>query len=207
VSTLPLTTLLEITGLIFGILGVLLTIRVSIWSWPMGVISTASYALLFLHIHLYADALLHLFFVTTGLVGWFRWLRKSNATQPFRVSYLSTTARKFTLLMTTLAIITASFVFSTFTDAHIPYLDSTASSIGATGQILQMQKKIECWYLWMVVNVMSVGIYIHKDVYLTACLYAFYCCFSVRGYLSWKKHLLSPVEKSAFAFPLPLREG
>lgn len=83
------------------------------------------------------------------------------------------------------------FLFSKFTDAALPYLDSTASGMSVVAQLLMMRKKLEHWYLWITVDVLSVGIYLYKEVYLTAGLYFVFMLLCIQGLVGWRKEFTS----------------
>ena len=51
------------------------------------------------------------------------------------------------------------------------------------------RKKIENWLIWVVVDAVSVGIYIYKELYPTALLFFFLTLLAVVGYQRWKKDL------------------
>jgi nicotinamide mononucleotide transporter len=183
----------EIVGVVFGLLSVWLTVKRSIWCWPTGIISVAVFALLFFEIKLYADMLLQVFFLVTSFIGWYFWVRGGLDNTALPISTLS--IGQITLLVMGLAvsIFLVGYMFSTYTDAHIPFWDATASGMSVMAQILLMRKKLENWYLWIAVDVLSIGIYIYKEVYLTAGLYAgLYIVFLVLAtgsLIEWRKAL------------------
>ena len=53
------------------------------------------------------------------------------------------------------------------------------------------RKYLEQWLVWIVVDVVSVGLYIYKEIYPTAGLYALYAIIAVFGWLNWKKMMKS----------------
>jgi nicotinamide mononucleotide transporter len=86
-----------------------------------------------------------------------------------------------------------------YTDADLPFLDAMASGASVPAQILLMRKKLESWYMWFAIDVLYVGIYIYKEVYLTAGLYVLFLGLAVAGLIEWKKTLNAPAAASATA--------
>lgn len=182
---------LEILGTITGLASVILTIRRSIWLWPIGLVSVAAYAVLFFQIKLYADAGLQVFYVITSLQGWY-WWRKGDQRDDLPVSWLTPSQRGLSAAATLVAIALSGWAFARYTDAHLPFWDALASGGSVTAQILMMRKKIENWHLWLFVDVLYVGIYIYKQVYLTAGLYAVFLVLAWLGLQAWRKALPAP---------------
>jgi nicotinamide mononucleotide transporter len=187
----------EIVGVIFGLLSVYLTVRQQIWCWPTGIVSVAAYALLFYDIKLYADMLLQVFFLVTSFQGWYLWLHGGANRSELAITRL--TRPQIVALGVGLVVCAAAigYAFDTYTDAHIPFWDAAASSMSVLAQILLMRKKLENWYLWITVDVLSIGIYLYKEVYLTAGLYLVFLVLAIGGLLAWRKLLAQPVAVAA----------
>ena len=182
---------IEIVGAAFGLLSVYLTVRQHVWLWPTGIISVVAYAWLFYDIKLYADALLQVFFFVTSVQGWYYWLYGgSNRSEP---PITTLTLRQIVALGAGLvaAIIGIGYLFATYTDAHIPFWDATISGGSVLAQILLMRKKFENWHLWIAVDVLSIGVYTYKGVYLTAGLYVVFLAMAIAGLLAWRRTLAS----------------
>jgi nicotinamide mononucleotide transporter len=179
----------EIVGVVFGLLSVWLTVKISIWCWPTGIVSVAAFALLFLEIKLYADMLLQIFFLVTSFLGWYLWLHGGHGRTELPVSTLSRVQISMLGVGLALSIYAVGYMFTTYTDAHIPFWDATASGMSVVAQVLLMRKKFENWYLWIAVDVLSIGIYIYKQVYLTAGLYGIFLVLAIGGLLDWRRAL------------------
>lgn len=173
---------LEILGTVTGLASVILTIRRSVWLWPIGLVSVAAYAVLFFQIKLYADAGLQIFYVVTSLQGWY-WWRKGDQDDDLPISWLTATQRWISAAVTVAAVAVSGWAFARYTDAHLPFWDALASGGSVTAQILMMRKKIENWHLWLFVDVL----YVYKKVYLTAGLYAVFLVLAWLGLQAWRK--------------------
>lgn len=181
--------LLEILAVVTGLICVYLCVRENIWNWPVGIVSVTAFLLLFLQVNLYADAMLQGFYIVTGIIGWWNWAFAGKNRTELKITVLSAPQRLLTGLGSIAAILLIGWMFDTYTNASIPYVDSLASGMSVVAQVLLMRKKLENWYLWIAVDVLSVGIYIYKEVYLTAGLYFIFLALSIRGVMDWKRSL------------------
>jgi nicotinamide mononucleotide transporter len=179
----------EIVGVVFGLLSVWLTVRRSIWCWPTGIVSVAAFAVLFFDIKLYADMGLQIFFLATSFMGWYYWLRGGRNKTELPITTLTPNQVALLGLGLVVSVLVVGYLFSMYTDAHIPFWDATASGMSVLAQVLLMRKKLESWYLWIAVDVLSIGIYIYKDVLLTAGLYVLFLLLAIGGLLEWRKAL------------------
>jgi len=180
-------TLYEIVGVFFGLLSVWLAVKQSIRCWPTGIVSVAAFALLFFEIKLYADLLLQIFFLVTSIAGWYFWLHGGRVRTELPITTLPRTQIALLGVCLALSIYLVGYIFSSYTDAHIPFWDAAASGMSVLAQILLMRKKLENWYLWIAVDILSVGIYLYKQVYLTAGLYVIFLALAIGGLLEWRK--------------------
>lgn len=182
-------TLCEPIGAAFGLVSVFLTVRNNIWCWPVGIVSVIAYGLFFLQIKLYADASLQLFFLVTGFIGWWQWLKGGANQSELPVTTLTMRQRIACLGIVAAASALCGWLFSIFTDASIPYVDSTVSGLSVTAQLLLTRRKFENWILWIVVDVASIGVYAYKEALITAALYGVFLLLAIRGFFEWKNIL------------------
>ena len=80
-------------------------------------------------------------------------------------------------------------LFRNYTDAAVPYWDSTTTVLSLVGMWLTARKKIESWYYWFVVDILATGIYVYKGIYFYATLYGIYIFLALAGYYSWRKSM------------------
>lgn len=166
-----------------------LTVRENIWCWPTGIVSVVAFGILFFQIKLYADVGLQVFFLITSFQGWYYWLYGGKNKTELPISSL--TGRQISLLLISLAVCVfiIGYLFKNYTDAHLPFWDASASGMSVLAQILLMRKKLENWYLWIIVDLLSIGIYVYKAVYLTAGLYVIFLMLAISGLIAWRKSL------------------
>ena len=183
-------TWLEIVAFVLSVWMVLCNLRVSILGWPLAIISSVLYALLFASGKLYGEAALQLVFVVLAAWGWWQWLRGcGSAGQPLQVRRLTPRRRGLALLATLAAWPLLALLLARGTDSDVPVADALASVGSVTGQLLLGRKLIENWAVWLAINVFSVGLFAYKGFWLTVILYAVFAVLSVIGWRAWAARL------------------
>lgn len=181
---------LEWAGALTGLVCVWLTVRAHVACWPVGIVSSAAYAWFFYaQLKLYSDALLQLFFVGTSLLGWRHWRGGGHARPELPITWLDARGRVAALVSTAVTSGAVGWTFARFTDASLPWLDAATSGMSVTAQLLLVRKKVDAWVLWILVDALSVSMYLAKQARLTALLYGVFLVLATRGLLSWKRSL------------------
>lgn len=179
-------TWLEIVAFVLSIAMVLCNFRVSPWAWPLAIVSSALYGLLFASSHLYGEASLQVLFITVAFWGWWQWLRGRGADgTPLRVHVLSMPARWRIGALTLAAWPVLGWLLDRYTDSDVPYLDALPTVGSVAGQLLLGRKLVENWAVWLVVNVVSLALFAVKGLWLTVVLYALFALLSVVGWRMW----------------------
>ncbi len=180
---------LELLAAIVGAVSVWLSVRQNIWSWPTAIVNVVLYALVFYDAKLYADMGLQVIYAVLSVYGWYEWLYGGEGRTQLRVT--GTTGRMWSVLVTIAA--AGSVVLGTVlrheTDAALPYMDATLSSTSLVAQWMMTRKLLENWLVWIAVDVLYVGMFIFKHLYLTAGLYAVFLALAVRGYVDWRRSM------------------
>jgi nicotinamide mononucleotide transporter len=178
--------LLEVIGVITGLLCVYLAAKNNIWNWPIAIISVAIYIFIFYDSHLFADMGLQVYFLITNIYGWYFWSRKPNAEQKTPVMRI----KKTEIILSIVAIIVFTFILGSvlkYTTASYPYIDSFCTACSLVAQVFLARKVLENWLIWIFVDIIYVGVYLFKDLHLTAIMYAIYVGIALLGYIDWKK--------------------
>lgn len=190
--------LIEGAGLIFGLLSVLFLIRQSIWTWPTGIAYVFISFYIFFTARLYADLVLHVFFLWMNIYGWYYWVFGSKDTDDeLPVTTEKGATKMLLLVLTVFGIALCGFLLSRYTDASLPYWDSTTTVVSLSAMWLTARKKIESWHLWFFVDVLATGIYYYKELYFYSVLYLIYIGLAISGYLAWRKTMKSEQPGSA----------
>jgi nicotinamide mononucleotide transporter len=184
---------LEIAANAVMALSIWLAARNSVHTWSTGIAGCLLFALVFLRHQLYADATLQVFFVTTSLVGWWHWLHSESSQGAGRPVTRARSSTVFTWLIAALAVtITYGWLLHRFTNAYLPYVDSSVLALSVVAQCLLMQRKIETWPFWLAVNSLSIGLFLSRGLWITAALYSAYWFNAWYGWWRWKERDLRP---------------
>ena len=179
-------TWLEIAAFVLALAMVGANLRVHVVAWPLAIISSLMYALLFADSRIYGEAGLQFVFITLALWGWWQWLRGRTAQgEPLRVRVLGLRGRITALVATLLAWPLLGLLLAHATDSDVPYFDALPTAASITGQILLGRKYVENWPVWLAVNIVSVALFAHKGLWLTVVLYALFALLSVVGWRAW----------------------
>ena len=186
------TTWLEVAAFVLSLLMVWCNIREWHWGWPLAAISSLLYVALFWRSRLYGDGALQIFFAVIAVWGWTQWLRGAGQPSALTVQPLGGTGwRRVMVACLVLWPATGGFL-SAFTDTDVPWWDAFPTALSIVGQVLLGRKYLENWLIWIAVNVVSVGLFAYKGLWLTALLYVLFVGLSVLGWRVWRRALPAP---------------
>lgn len=179
---------LEIIGALFGIAGIWLTVKEKVLCFPVGIINVAITAYLVFNLKLYADTLQQIVYFILLIIGWTNW-SKIDKSSAIKINFLNSQQRLLTLIV----FITGSgfmyFLLKNYTDAALPFWDSTGTIICFIAQYFIAKKKIENWLLWMVANVMYIAIFYVKGMEYYSVLSIIYLVQALVGWGEWRKKI------------------
>jgi nicotinamide mononucleotide transporter len=176
----------ELAGFLITALGIWLTTRRLLICWPVVLLADFLYLVVFYQARLYSDALLQVFFVAFTLYGWWHWWRGVREEGEVRVVRLSMPS----LLIAVAAGTLGSFVLGAVAvrlHAALPHLDAALTSYSLVASWWGARKHIANWWLWIVVDIIYVGEYIYKDLWLTAILYVALVGLAILGLRDWRR--------------------
>jgi len=171
----------------FTLVAVYLTTRQVIWCWPLGMVSVTLYAVVFFEARLYADTGLQGLYFALAAYGWWAWTRGGEDHGALEVSRASARTGAILLMAATIAGLALGRTLSQLTDASLPFLDSTLTSLSIAAQLMQTRKLLENWLVWIAVDLFYVGMFLYKDLYLTAGLYSIFLVLATMGYMQWRR--------------------
>ena len=172
---------LEIAANLMTTVAILLAGRNNMHTWWTGMIGCGLFAVLFFQSNLYADVLLQVFFIVSSLVGWWRWLKGDHG-HTLAISHADFASLAWTVPAGLAATVAYGALLHHFTNAYSPFVDSAVLVFSVIAQFLLMQRRIETWPFWLLVNSIAVPLYASRGLYLTAVLYG---CYWVNAAVSW----------------------
>ena len=181
------TTPLELFSFVLAVITVVLNIRQTHWAWLFAIVSSATYGVVFFDARLYGDMGLQGVFIAVSVWGWYQWLHGSAQHQALLVSRSDRAAWRKGIVGWLAGFVLLAWFLDVWTDTDVPYIDGFLTAGSLLGQVLLSRKKVENWIVWIVVDILYVGLYIHKDLYLTAVLYAVFVVLAAIGLRTWKR--------------------
>jgi nicotinamide mononucleotide transporter len=177
---------LQIIGVCLGLLYLLLEYRASIYLWVVGLVMPVVHGVLYYQSGLYADMGMNAYYVVAGLYGWLVWHnrpRKSGISFPIT----RTPARLVVPLVgiAAVAFVAIWWVLTRYTDSTVPVWDALTTALSVVAMWMLSRKYVEQWLVWLVVDMISCGLYIYKGIPFTAGLYGLYSVLAVAGYFRW----------------------
>lgn len=183
----------EVLGVILSLIYLVLSIRQSIYLWPVGILSALIYVVVFYQSKFYADMGLNVYYFIISIYGWIHWSgtdREAGEELPVIRTGISRGLVLVAIAMVLFVLL--GYLLDHYTDSPVPYWDAltTAGSIVATWMLTK--KILEHWIVWIIVDFISMGLYIYRGLYPTMILFAIYTSMAVVGYIQWKKTWKEP---------------
>ena len=184
---------LETAGVLITLAGIWLTTRRLLLCWPVTLLADALYLVIFYRARLYSDALLQVFFIAFTLYGWWHWWRGVRAEGEVRVAPLSLFGWLRGLLAGAIGSLLLGWLMMRI-GAALPHLDATLTAYSLVASWWSARKHVANWSLWIAVDLVYIGEYIYKGLYLTALLYALLVGLAALGLRDWSRAPQTTVE-------------
>ncbi|MBU2651813.1 MAG: nicotinamide riboside transporter PnuC [Bacteroidetes bacterium] len=180
---------IELIAAALGLVAIILQIRQHILYWPVSIVLVSLYIYVYIHAKLYADMSLQVYYLGISFYGWYHWaFGKRNGTgEKLPVSFASLKVMMVSLVVAVVLFWTISAILIHYTDSDLPYWDAFTTALSFVATWMLARKIIENWLVWIVVDAVSVGIYIYKGLYPTAILFTVLTILAIAGYISWRK--------------------
>jgi nicotinamide mononucleotide transporter len=181
----------EVLGSVLGLVYIFLSIKQHIFTWPVGLITSALYVYVFLVSKFYADMLLQVYYVGVSIYGWYHWL-KGNSNSTGQLKVMRTPKKLYLPLILVTTALFAIFLFGLkyYTDSPVPFGDSLTTAMSIVATWMLARKYIEHWLIWIFVDAFSAVLYGFKDLWPTVILFVVYTVMAAMGYRSWKNDLI-----------------
>jgi nicotinamide mononucleotide transporter len=176
----------EVAGFLTTLVGIWLTTRRLLICWPVVLAADVLYLVVFYRARLFSDALLQVFFVAFTLYGWWHWWRGVREAGEVRVVPLSVRGWLAGLAAGAVGAVLLGWLMVRV-GAALPHLDAALTSYSLVASWWQARKHTANWWLWIVVNVVYIGEYLYKDLWVTAVLYLLLVILAVMGLVDWRR--------------------
>jgi len=184
----------ELAGFLTGIICVWQVVCRNIWNFPLGILSCACFLILFLQQRLFGEAILQVIFIALNIHGWNQWLRKASDQDGRQVS--NAPKKECVILALLVFPFTAGlWAILTWLNGSAPLVDAWVTSLSLIAQWLLNRKFIQSWPVWILVDVLTIGLGIYRGMYLLSALYVIYLSMCFVGWYSWNKTIIAARDK------------
>ncbi len=180
---------IEIVAAGVGLINIVLIVLRSIWNYPFGLVMVALYFLVFLEAKFYSDAALQVFFFIVQIYGWWNWYFAREGDGLIRVEEMTARSRAIWIAIIVAASAGEGWYLANYTQDSAPWLDAGTTVLSVVAQYLLSIRRIENWVLWIVADVVQIGLYYWKGLYPTTVLYIIFLLASGIGLLQWYRQL------------------
>ena len=179
---------LEIIAVFFGFLSVWFSKNNNILVFPTGMINTSIFVYLLLKWSLLGDMIINAYYFIMSIYGWYFWLKGTNNTVS-PISKVSNTDIRIVVLLFISSSVFVSLVYSFFDkwETIVSYIDILTTAIFFAAMWLMAKRKVESWIFWIVGNIISVPLYLHKGLAFTSIQYFIFTVIAIAGYIKWKE--------------------
>ena len=176
---------IEIIAVIISIIGVTLTIKRQMWCWFFNFIAFVLYAYIFYEYKLYGETILQFIFIVLNLYGFYHWRKGKVEEHTIRIEKSNAPTLVMQMVLASIAGLLFGLGLHYFTDASLPILDAQLAAFSLLATYWTTQKYIATWVLWVIVDIVYVGMFLYKSLYLTAGLYAVFIGLAILGWKQW----------------------
>ena len=177
----------QVVGTVLGLANIVLLIRRSVWNFPVAMAMVAVIGTVLFEARLYGEAGLQGFFFVVNGWGWWLWSRARGPADDVPVGWMTPRARAMWALATLASSLSLGWLMHRFTDAALPFADSAVTGASIAAQFLLSYRRIENWVLWILIDVVSVVLYVLRDLPLLAALYVAFGVLSIMGLREWMR--------------------
>lgn len=188
-------TIIEYIGVGIGFAYLILEYKASFWLWPVGILMSLFYIVIFYQSKFYADAGIYAYYLGANIYGLLEWKNNSmsgnerEAAVEMPITY-TPKSKILPLTLIGIAIWAALWLLlSRLTDSPVPAGDSFTTALSVVAMYLLAKKHIEHWWLWVIVNLVSTILYVWKGLYPMAGFFFFYTFIAAMGYVRWRKEM------------------
>ena len=180
---------LEIIGTLVGLVYLWLEYKASIYLWIASIVMPAIYIFVYYEAGLYADFGINIYYLGAAMYGWWVWKygNRQSRHEELPITHIPRLKWLKAAMMYVLSQFLIVWILISYTDSNVPWWDAFTTALSIVGMWMLARKYIEQWWVWIVVDVVCAGLYVYKELYFTAVLYALYAIIAIFGYRKWKQ--------------------
>lgn len=181
---------IQVLGVVSGLLFLYFEYKENVLLWPLGLVTSMLYIIVFYQSKFYADMSLQVYYVVISAYGWFVWMKGRDKMQ--KVVHIKYAGNALIIRIVGISFVLWYVLYEIlirYTDSPVPLGDAFTSAFSITATWMLSRKLLEQWWFWVIINFISVGLYVYRELYPTAFLFVVYGIISVAGYYEWKRKL------------------
>ena len=178
---------LEAIAALFGLVNIILIVRRSVWNFPAALIMVLLTGVVLWDARLYSDAGLQIFFFIVNLLGWVLWHRHKGAQGEVKIDRLGFSGQLAWVAMALSFIWGWGRFMATHSNASFPFWDASIAVLSICAQIMMTRRYINNWHWWIVINILSIGLYWQKQLYWFTGLYVVFLGMAIWGLVAWRE--------------------
>ena len=181
---------IEVIGFVTGAACVYGVAKQKLWNWPVGILNNVAFIILFLGAGLYGETVLQVIFAAVAVYGWFNWVRGSSATEASNDLPIRDATGKEVLLgagATLAGTAAVAMILTHGTDSQVPWPDAFVLTASLVATYWQAKKIFQHWFVWILIDVVSIPLYFSRGLALTAILYIGFLALCIYGLSGWKR--------------------
>jgi nicotinamide mononucleotide transporter len=189
----------EVTGTVLGLVYIVFSIRQNILTWPIGLLSSVFYIIIFFSSQLYAAMGLQVYYAFISIYGWYYWKKSQKEEVTNQIAFVKQTRKSLwiRILVAEIALfILLYFLLKHLTDSDVPVLDALTTSTSIIATWMLARKLLENWIVWIFTDFICIFLYFQKGLWPTTILFAVYTIMAFVGYFEWRKNLNIQIEKN-----------
>jgi nicotinamide mononucleotide transporter len=181
---------LELVAAVSGVASVWLAQRMHVANWPAGMLSVLCLVFVFFGARLYADALLQAALFVLCAYGWWRWTRDGARADHLPVLRARWLESALGLVAAGLATAACAGALMRWTDSPAPWPDAAILMFSLLAITAQAHRRLECWMVWIAVDLVAIPLYWSRGLPLTTGLYLLFLLLCIGGWMKWERRLL-----------------
>jgi nicotinamide mononucleotide transporter len=180
---------IELAGTVFGLVFIFLEIKQDIWLWPIGIITAGFYVIVYYYSKFYADMSLQFYYIVVSIYGWYWWVHGTKERAEIPVTHTPRLVLRNVLIISCILMVALGYFLKYYTDSPVPWGDAFTTAFSITATWMLARKYLEQWLFWIVVNAVSIYLYIEKELYPTSVLFFVFLSLAIVGYIQWRKSM------------------
>lgn len=177
--------LLELTAVVFAVLYLVLAVKENSLCWYAAGVSTVIFLFIFWDVSLYMESGLQVYYLAMAGYGWYQWRNAGASNETLKVTIWSVEKHGAAIGLITLLTVLSGYLLNSGTDARLPFLDSFTTWASVVTTFMVARKVLENWIYWLVIDSVSIFLYLDRELYFTALLFAVYIVIIFFGWFSW----------------------